>query len=121
MELEWMKGEFTVCKLENPAQVDWTEEVLFLGKTDRELSLVCRTQAAPVNCLAREDGWMAFRVAGALDFSLVGILAELASLMARAGIGIFALSTYDTDYILLKKENAQRAGALLERAGHRFL
>ena len=64
------------------------------------------------------DGWRALRVAGTLDFSLTGILSKLATVLADAGVGIFAISTYDTDYILVKAENLDRATAALNKAGY---
>jgi hypothetical protein len=72
----------------------------------------------PAITVARSDGWRAFRVAGTLDFSLVGILAALSKTLADAGVGIFAISTFDTDYILTKAEDFDRALAALRAAGH---
>lgn len=67
----------------------------------------------------KEDGfWRAFRIQGMLDFSLIGILSEISSLLAADGIGIFAISTYNTDYILTKQDNYERALRTLERAGY---
>ena len=65
----------------------------------------------------REDGWRVFRVEGPLDFSLVGVLSRISGALARAGVGLFALSTFDTDYILVRAGQAARAEDALRRAG----
>ncbi len=68
-----------------------------------------------------EDGWRALRVKGVLDFSLTGILAKISGILANAKIGIFAVSTYNTDYILMKKENFEKALNVLSDAGYDIL
>ena len=73
------------------------------------LSRWCETAHAPARTLEREDGWRGFRIEGTLDFSLVGILSKLSGILAEAEIGIFAVSTYDTDYILVKAEKLNKA------------
>ena len=73
--------------------------LFFLGKTDEEISLVCETQYKPSNCTAEEDGWRGFRIKGELDFSLIGILSKISTILAEAKVGIFAVSTYNTDYM----------------------
>lgn len=118
MKLEKLPHELTVCKVESLGDVDLAGDVFFIGKTSDELSLVCETCAVPERAVAREDGWRAFRIVGTLDFSLVGILAEIAAVLAQSGIGIFAVSTYDTDYILVKAENFDVAADALLAAGH---
>lgn len=117
MIIKVLDGDFSVCQLGGPEGISFADDFLFLGKTDQELSLVCRSETAADNA-GREDGWKAFRIEGALDFSLVGVLAELAGLLARRGISIFAVSTYATDYILVKREKFSEALAALEQAGH---
>ena len=76
-----------------------------------------RTTQAPQNALEREDGWKMFRVAGILDFSLIGVLAKISSLLAQKGIGIFVISTFNTDYILVKKEDYDRAYDAMKEGG----
>jgi len=121
VELKWIEGPLTVCKLSSTDQIDLRGDLYFIGRTDEELSLVCRTEAAPAETLAREDGWRGFRIQGALDFSLIGILSRLSGILSASGIGIFAVSTYDTDYILVKAENVDRAVRALEAEGYRFV
>ena len=118
MEIKKIKHDFSVCKVKDYSLVDFGGEFVFAGKTDEENSLVCPTGEVPENATEREDGWRAFRVAGALDFSLTGVLAGLSKALAEAGVGIFAVSTYDTDYILVKGDNLPRALAALRAAGH---
>ena len=69
----------------------------------------------------RDDGWRGFRIQGQLDFSLIGILSELSAILARNRIGIFAVSTYNTDYILVKEENFEKAMRVLAEAGYRVV
>ncbi|MCQ2433216.1 MAG: ACT domain-containing protein, partial [Clostridia bacterium] len=68
----------------------------------------------------REDGWCAFRIIGTLDFSLIGILAPIADILAENKIGILALSTFNTDYVFIKAENKEKAVTVLTAAGYRF-
>jgi len=90
----------------------------FIGKTDEELSLVCRTEDTPARTTARDDGWRGFRIQGVLDFSLIGILSKLSGILAENKIGIFAVSTYNTDYILVKEENFEKALDILAAEGY---
>ena len=118
MKIERIECPLTVCKVADYAQVDLSVPFTFTGATDEERSLVCPTALVPENTLAREDGWRAFRIAGTLDFSLVGILAPIATLLADAHIGIFAISTFNTDYVLVKEADFERACELLVAAGY---
>lgn len=120
MELKIIPGAFTVCKISDPSQADLTDAYCFLCKTDAELSLVCRTQRAPAETLEREDGWRAFRIQGKLDFSLVGVLARITVILAQRQIGIFAVSTFDTDYILTKAADFHPALKALREEGYRI-
>ena len=119
--LEIMEPAFSVCKLEDYSQIDPGQPFCFLGCTDEENSLVCPTERAPDNCTQRDDGWRCFRIAGVLDFSLIGILARITKVLAHNEIGVFAISTYNTDYILTKSDQFDDAVTALLRAGYRFL
>lgn len=121
MELKIIQSDFSVCKVLDYSLVNWNSEFCFIGKTDAENSLVCRTEDVPANTIERDDGWKAFRIQGILDFSLIGILANISGILADHKIGIFAISTFNTDYVLTKKENFQSAIAALEEAGYRIL
>ena len=121
LKLEKLDREFTVCKLPENAVPDRKYSFFFMAKTDEELSLVCPTEETPPDTIAREDGWKAFRVHRTLDFSLTGILAKITGILAENGIPIFAVSTYNTDYILVKQENFEKAAAVLSEKGYSIL
>ena len=118
MELKVLPYALSVCKVSSPAALDPQGEFWFAARTDEEISLVCPTAAVPAGTTHREDGWRGFRIQGTLDFSLVGILSRISTLLADAGIGLFAVSTYNTDYILVKAEALGRALAVLRAAGY---
>ena len=118
MKLKVLPWDLTVCKTVSTEGIDLSAGFFFIGKTDEEVSLVCRTEDTPANTLAREDGWRGFRVAGVLDFSLTGILAKLSAVLAEQGIGIFAVSTYNTDYLFVREDSFERAVQALKAAGH---
>ena len=118
MKLKKLPCDLTVCRLEDAGQISLAAQPCFVGITDEEVSLVCRTECVPENTTAREDGWRGFRIEGVLDFSLTGVLSKLSAVLADNGIGIFAVSTFNTDYILVKAENLDRALAALEAAGY---
>ena len=120
MELTEIKGNLTVCKLADMSNMDTTKEFFFLAKTDDEISLVCKTEDVPNKCTEREDGWKGFYINGVLEFSMVGILAKLSNLLADNGISIFAVSTYTTDYILVKSGHWKKTVDVLEKAGYKF-
>ena len=117
MEIKVLEQNFTVCQVTDYTQVNWEAEVCFTGKTDEELSLVCATDDVPANVIRRDDGWKGFRIQGVLDFSLVGILSKIAALLAENSIPIFAISTYNTDYVLTKAERYGTALEVLKQAG----
>ena len=118
MRLQIIEGKFSVCKVENLRAVNFNVPWLFVGKTDAEISVVCLTADVPHATLAREDGWRALRVAEPMDFGLTGVLAGISTVLAQAGISIFAVSTFDTDYILIKAENLGLAQTALEAGGY---
>lgn len=118
MELKRLEYDLTVCKVESIADMDMTTDFFFIGKTDEEISLVCKTDDAPEKTTERVDGWRGFRVQGVLDFSLIGILSKLSGILAGNNIGIFAVSTFNTDYILVKAENFDRTLSVLSAAGY---
>ncbi|WP_438785568.1 ACT domain-containing protein [Enterococcus sp. DIV0421] len=95
--------------------------IVLARKTDEENSLVCITNEVPPNVIQREDDWKAFRIQGVLDFSLIGVLSKIASILADNDVSIFSVSTYNTDYILIKKENYQKAIKTLSNAGYEII
>lgn len=118
MDILRLPYDLTVCKVADMAAVDLSKDFFFLGKTDEEISLVCKTEDTPAMTTGLEDGWKGFRIQGVLDFSLIGILSKISSVLAENKIGIFAVSTYNTDYILVKSEDFGRAISALKDAGY---
>ena len=118
MELKTIDYKLTVCKVIELSSINTKSDFFFVGKTDEELSLVCKTEDTPQSAVERDDGWRGFRIQGVLDFSLIGILAKLSGILAEHKIGIFAVSTYNTDYILVKEENYGRALTVLASEGY---
>ena len=120
LRLVVLEDAFTVCRLvPDEAAPSWAGGGPFasVSRTADELSVVCRRDAVPegVRC---ETGWRCLRVAGTLDFMLVGVLASLVGPLAGAGVSVFAASTFDTDYLLVKEEKLDTAVEALRRAGH---
>ena len=118
IEIKRLNQDFSVCKVIDYSLVNLNAEYSFIGKTDEEKSLVCVTSDVPPNVIQRDDGWKGFRVQGILDFSLIGILSKIAEILAKNSSSIFAISTYNTDYVLIKKENYQKALDILEHSGY---
>ena len=118
MELKIIPYRLTVCKVADISAMDINADFYFIGKTDEELSLVCKTEDTPSLTIERDDGWRGFRIQGILDFSLIGVLSKLSGILAEHKIGIFAVSTYNTDYILVKEENFERALCALNAEGY---
>ncbi|GAC1616537.1 MAG: ACT domain-containing protein [Candidatus Acidiferrum sp.] len=120
LKLSLLPGNFAICKFASGGSfpVDYLHSSFFsITKTDTELSVVCEESAVPADVPA-ERARRVLRVEGPLDFSLTGILAALAVPLAAAGVSIFALSTYDTDYLLIAGSDLDRAISALEQAGH---
>ncbi len=118
MELKKLNYDITVCKVASEFDINLNKEFYFIGKTDEECSLVCVTEDTPANTLEREDGWKGFRIQEVLDFSLIGILSKLSGILTDNEISIFAISTFNPDYIFVKKENFDRALKILSLAGY---
>lgn len=110
----------TICKLNSRHKIpDWaiTGSFYAVTKTADELSIVCQQVQVPPT-VKQESGWRCLKVAGPLDFALIGILANLAQILAEAGISIFAISTFDTDYLLIKADKLAAGVQALRQAGH---
>ena len=118
MLLKQLSEHFTVCKISDLSAVNWNAQFCFFSRTDEEFSLVCITADTPSETVAREDGWRCFRVQGILDFSLTGILSRISGILAENKIGIFAVSTYNTDYIFVKGTAFEKAMTVLKKAGY---
>ena len=121
IKLQPLPPRFSVCKVTDYAHIDLTQPFCFAATTDEERSLVCPEALVPDNVTERDDGWRGFRVKGQLDFSLIGILARIATILAENGISIFAVSTFNTDYILVKEEKFEQALSVLKDNGYEML
>ncbi len=116
LTLSVLPQNLSVCRF-NPGYAPQLPKEGFysITKTGEELSIVCEDTFVPPGCIKVEAGWRALKVEGPLDFSLTGILASLANPLAEAGISIFAISTYDTDYVLVKSGDLAKAVEVLGR------
>ena len=123
LTLKRLDGRMAVCRLDPSAQVPgWaTQAALFsVTRVPDELSVVCPEENVPVG-VRSEAGWRVLALEGPFEFSAVGVLASVAAPLAEAGVSIFALSTYDTDYVLVKEEGIDRAVSALRERGHEVL
>jgi hypothetical protein len=106
MKLQWIDGRFVVCRLDADASLpDWLDVragLVSVTRTDRELSIVAPESQVPRDIQA-ERGWIALRVVGILEFSMVGVLSKLTGALAQARVPVLAISTHDTDYLLVKE------------------
>jgi hypothetical protein len=118
MKFERLTHDFAVCKLKSTNYIDWSKEFVFLAKTDDEISLVCSIDGIPEDALEIEKDWKGLRISGVLDFSMVGVIAKISNLLAGQSISIFVISTYNTDYILLKSKDYKRATAIFQENGY---
>lgn len=120
MDLKIIDTDFSICKITDLSSVDLNEPFIFIAKTDEELSLVCDTEHIPKSVVTRNDGWKAIRIEGILDFSLIGILAKITTILADHHIGVFVVSTFNTDYIFVKENDLENAVAVLQDESYQF-
>lgn len=123
LTLSFDETQYAVCKFSSgapiPAWLDLSAEFINVVRTKDELSIVCKADQVPMDMLIPvEKPWRAFKVEGPLDFSLTGILSSIANPLADAGISIFAISTFDTDYILVKENKFEQAKTVLAERFH---
>lgn len=121
LQLMVVESHLAVCRLEPgadvPTWVDHAGEFLSITRTLDELSIVCASDAVPEG-VQMEGPWRAFKVRGPIVMTLIGVVASLANPLADAGIPIFAISTFDTDYVLVHEPDFDAAVAALSDAGH---
>lgn len=116
-----LPGLFAVARLETASPIPtWAtgREFFSVTRTPQELSIVAPDEAVPARVRAAR-GWRAVKLEGPFEFSAVGVLAAVTGPLAEAGISVFAIATFDTDYVLVREENLKKAVEVLERAGHR--
>ena len=120
MEIKIIDGSFSICKVVDFSEVKTSDKFNFISITDEENSLICLMKNTPKNAVNRIDGWRALRIQGVLDFSLIGILSKILSLLAEAKIGIAAVSTFNTDYIFVKEADLDKAVVTLAGADYKI-
>lgn len=121
MRLRVLDGALSICRLPpDAAMPDASGGFYSVTRTARELSIICVNGAEPAGAKCNRD-WRALEVEGPLDFALTGILASIASPLAEAGVSIFAISTFDTDYVLVREKDLGSAVDTLQTAGHEVL
>ena len=118
MNLQKLEQNLTVCKISDIMQVDFSRELVFLSKTSDEISLVCETDHTPPNAIETEAGWKALKVSGVLDFGMVGVIAGISKILAEVKVSVFVVSTYNTDYVLMKAKDFDKGVQALERSGY---
>jgi uncharacterized protein len=119
MNLTTHRERYAICRLkpDEPFPAWATGKFVSLSRTEDELSVVCQEDTVPSN-VKHERDWRVLQVEGPMDLSLVGVLASLTKPLAEAGINLFAISTFDTDYLLVEAEKYDAARVALEGAGH---
>lgn len=123
LKMSVLKDSLGVCRLESGTSIpDWCVKCDFtsITRTRDELSVVCSQNAIPEGIPCERD-WRAMKVDGPLDFSLVGILSSISTILAQRRISVFAISTYDTDYILVKEKDLNNAIDALSSEGYDIL
>ncbi|MBN1231470.1 MAG: ACT domain-containing protein [Anaerolineales bacterium] len=122
LQLTVLPGIFTVVRLPAVSSIPgWLEESDWVSvtRTAEELSIVCKDSSIPKDFAGTiESGWHILKILGPLDFSLVGVLAKISGILADAEISVFVISTFDTDYILLKENSLVSALSLLTNTGY---
>lgn len=118
IELQPLNREFAVCRLASLQGVDLTRAFTFLSVTDDEISLVCECSRVPGEPLSIETGWAGLKIKGVLDFGMIGVIAGISGLLAEQNISIFVISTYNTDFILVKNTHYDQTVRLLSQNGY---
>jgi hypothetical protein len=118
LKLQKLNYNLTICLIGNIEQVDFSQEFVLLSKTSDEISLVCETEHAPFGAIKYEPGWKALRVSGTLDFDMIGVIAGISRVLAEIEVSIFVVSTYNTDYVLIKSKDFDKGINALERNGY---
>jgi len=121
VELRTLDETFAIARLAADAPVpSWVggSDLIAVVRTRRELSIVCRDDTVPQTHTEVQRNFRGLAVSGTLDFSLTGIIADLAKPLAEAGIPIYGISTYDTDHILIRSDRFEEAKTALRAAGH---
>ncbi len=119
MKLRLLDGDFTVARYAPDVDLApiYTREFCSITRTRNEVTVVCDSDLLPPGMQKREDGWACLEVEGWLDFSLTGILNQITAPLAEAEVSLFAVSTFDTDYVLVKRSFLEKARSALRKSG----
>jgi hypothetical protein len=120
LKLSLLDDIFGICFFESKSPIpEWaaTTSLCSITRTEKELTIVCPENIIPVE-IEHERDWQCFRIDGSFDLNQIGVISCLAAPLAKAGISIFVVSSYDTDYILVKKEKVELAISVLSGDGH---
>jgi len=120
LKLSLLKDKYAICTLPNTAPIpDWalTETPVSITRTDKELTIVCAQDIIPLE-LQCDFNWRCFKIDGSFDLNQIGVISSISSPLADAGISIYVISTYDTDYFLVQNENLEQAISTLSDIGH---
>ena len=120
LKLSLLKAKYAICTLSNNAPIpDWAlKEILAsITRTDKELTIVCRQEIIPSE-IQSDLNWRCFKIDGSFDLNQIGVISSISSPLADAGISIYVISTYDTDYFLVKEENLDQTISTLSNSNH---
>lgn len=117
MKILLLHDTLSIFQVHSLEDIDLSIKPLHIGVTDDEISVVAPTNTVPSNTINRNDGWKMFKVEGVLDFSMVGIVSSISGVLARANLSIFSISTYNTDFILVRNDRLDEAIKALNTAG----
>ncbi|WP_100065366.1 ACT domain-containing protein [Miniphocaeibacter massiliensis] len=118
MKIKVLDENFVICKVKNFFDVSLDKEYIFTAKTKEENSILCKEEDIPPNTINIEKGWKGLVIEGELDFSLVGIIAEISNILAKIKVSVFVISTFNTDYIFIKEESLNKTILELEDNGY---
>ena len=118
MELLLHFSEYSICKLHSVDEIPCACPPAFMAITKEEISLVCHRCDLPEHLIKASHGWRLFQIGGTLDFSMTSIISNISGILAEANVSIFVISTYNTDYFMVKEENVEMAVLYLEESGH---
>ena len=120
LQLSLLKDKYGICTLPNTATIpDWAlkQSLASITRTEKELSIVCRREILPSQYQS-DLNWRCFKIDGSFDLNQIGVISSIASPLADAGISIYVISTYDTDYFLIQEQNLEQTISTLADIGH---
>jgi hypothetical protein len=120
LQLSLLKDKYGICTLPNTAPIpDWalTQSLASITRTEKELTIVCRLEILPSQYQS-DLKWRCFKIDGSFDLNQIGVISSISSPLADAGISIYVISTYDTDYFLIQEQNLEQTIAVLSSSGH---